>query len=174
MRKYFYHLFADEYDGGAYCDFSQAAAQAIAGKDILLAIWNDDGTKLLAVAGQRGLTINRSADTIEVTTKDTEGGWKASLAGAKEWSISNDGIFVLGSDSHKALGAAFNGGNPICVKVYDMKHKKGLFAGLACVTEYTVEAPYDDAMTYSINLVGMGQLHDLTAETINPDKEPEI
>ena len=48
-----------------YCDFNASAAKAVAGKDILLAVWNADATKLLAVAGQQTLTINRSADEIE-------------------------------------------------------------------------------------------------------------
>ena len=80
-------MFADGYDRGAYCDFSSSAAKAIAGKDILLAVWDSTGAKLMAVSGQQGLTINRSADSIEITSKDTQGGWKSKIAGMKEWSI---------------------------------------------------------------------------------------
>ena len=64
-------LFAN--DNNAYCDFSSTAAKALAGKDILLAVFNTTGDKLLAISGQQGLTINRSADSIEITSKDTEG-----------------------------------------------------------------------------------------------------
>ena len=46
-------LFAN--DNNAYCDFSSTAAKALAGKDILLAIWNDTGDKLLAISGQQDL-----------------------------------------------------------------------------------------------------------------------
>ena len=45
-------LFAN--DDNAYCDFSSTAAKALAGKDILLAIWNAAGEKLLAISGQQG------------------------------------------------------------------------------------------------------------------------
>lgn len=55
-----------------FCNTS--GANAVAGKDIWLCIWNEAGTDLLAVAGQQSLTINRSAEAIEVTAKDT-GGW---------------------------------------------------------------------------------------------------
>ena len=57
---------ANEFDNNVYCDFNATAAAAIAGADILLTIFNSTGEKLLAVAGQQGLTINRSADSIEV------------------------------------------------------------------------------------------------------------
>ena len=72
-------LFA--FDSNNYCDFTSSAAKAVAGKDILLAVFNADGSSLLAISGQQGLTINRSADSIEVTSKDTQGGWKSKLAG---------------------------------------------------------------------------------------------
>ena len=101
----------DAYDDNAYCDFSSNAAKAMAGKDLLLAIWNADGTEILAVGGQKSLTINRSADTIEITSKDTDGGWKSYIAGMKEWSIDSDGIYVKDDESHAVLSAAFEAGD---------------------------------------------------------------
>lgn len=38
-----------------------------------------------------------------------------------------------------------------------------MFGGLAAVTDYSIEAPFDDAMTYSISLEGNGALVDLTS-----------
>ena len=67
MKKYNLQKFA--FDSVDFCDFSAAASKALAGKDMLLCIYNDDGTSLLAISGQQGLTINRSADTIEITSK---------------------------------------------------------------------------------------------------------
>ena len=155
-------MFADGYDSGAYCDFSSSAAKAIGGKDILLAVWDSTGAKLMAVSGQKGLTINRSADSIEITSKDTQGGWKSKIAGMKEWSI----------DSHKALAKAFDAGDPVCIKVVNGKTKKGMFGGLAVITDYPVEAPFDDAVTYSLTLEGMGALVDLIAAPTEPDTMP--
>lgn len=170
--KYNLQLFAGEYDSNAYCDFSSTAAKAMAGKDILLAVWNLDGSKLLAVSGQQGLTINRTADSIEITSKGTEGGWKSKLAGMKEWSIDNDGIYVVESESHKALAEAFNESDPVCIKIYNNKTKKGMFGGLAIITDYPIEAPYDDAVTYSLTLEGMGALIDLTQNPAGTDTAP--
>ena len=154
-----------DFEEGLYCDFDASATNAIAGKDIILAIFDATGADLLAVSGQQGLTINRSADSIEVSSKDTKGGWKSKLAGMKEWSIDNDGLFVPSSASHKALAEAFNNSDPVCLKVVNAKTQKPMFGGLAYVTDYSLEAPYDDAMTYSISLDGNGALADLTEET---------
>lgn len=164
-------LFA--YDDNAYCDFTATAAKAVAGKDILLAIYNADGSKLLAISGQQGLTINRSADSIEITSKDTQGGWKSKIAGMKEWSIDNDGLYVPGDESHSLLSAAFDNGDPVCLKVINGKKKVGMFGGLAVITDYPIEAPYDDAMTYSLSLEGMGALVDLLANKPETDTMPD-
>lgn len=172
-NKYISQIFEGGFDANAYCDFSSEAASATAGKDIVLAIWDATGANLLAIEGQQSLTINRSADTIEVTSKDTEGGWKSSIAGMKEWSIDNGGVYVKDGNAHKALSDAFEKSNPVCIKVYDQKAGKGLFGGLACITEYNLEALYDDAMTYSISLQGMGALVDLTANAPSTDTKPQ-
>lgn len=164
-------LFA--FDSNNYCDFTSSAAKAIAGKDILLAVWSADGTKLLAISGQQGLTINRSADSIEITSKDTQGGWKSKLAGSKEWSIDNDGLYVPNDESHSILSQAFENGDPVCLKIINGKTKTGMFGGLAVITDYPLEAPYDDAMTYSLTLEGMGALVDLSASPVDPDTMPD-
>lgn len=155
------------FENNMYCDFTQGAAKAVAGKDILLAIFDATGENLLAIAGQQGLTINRSADSIEVTSKDTVGGWKSKIQGMKEWSIDNDGLYVASDDSHKTLTKAFNDSELVCLKVINQKEKKGLFGGLAIVSDYSLEAPYDDAMTYSISLEGNGGLVDLSESETN-------
>ncbi|AYJ02361.1 TPA: phage major tail protein, TP901-1 family [Streptococcus pyogenes] len=50
----------------------------------------------------------------------------------------------------------------VCIKVINGKTKKGMFGGLASVSDYSLEAPYDDGMTYSISLEGNGALIDLS------------
>ncbi len=161
------------FDSNNYCDFTSSAAKAVAGKDILLAIWNMDGTKLLAISGQQGLTINRSADSIEITSKDTAGGWKSKIAGMKEWSIDNDGLYVPNDESHTILSQAFENSEPVCLKIINGKTKQGMFGGLAVITDYPLEAPFDDAMTYSLTLEGMGALVDLLNTPVEPDTMPD-
>ena len=48
-----------------------------------------------------------------------------------------------------------------------------MFGGLAVITDYPLEAPYDDAMTYSLSLEGMGALTDLLNAPVSPDTMPE-
>ncbi|MEB7388701.1 phage major tail protein, TP901-1 family [Aerococcus viridans] len=142
--------------------------KAIAGKDILLSVWDSTGSKLIAVAGQQGLTINRDKDTIEVTSKDSQG-WKQNIVGFKEWSIDNDGVYVRDHDSHKLMKEAFDGDDPVLIKVTNQKAKTDLFGGLALVTSYPIEAPYDDAVTYTVTLTGTGALVDLE-DTPSPEQ----
>lgn len=141
--------------------------KAIAGKDILLSVWDSTGSKLIAVAGQQGLTINRDKDTIEVTSKDSQG-WKQNIVGFKEWSIDNDGVYVRDHKSHKLMKEAFDGDDPVLIKVTNQKAKTDLFGGLALVTSYPIEAPYDDAVTYTVTLTGTGALVDLE-DTPSPE-----
>lgn len=145
-----------------YCDFDSSTTKAVAGKDIILAVFDATGTDLLAISGQQGLTINRSADSIEVTSKDTEGGWKSKIAGMKEWSVDNDGYWVPSNESHQVIGKAFQNSDPVCIKIVNGKTKKSMFGGLAYVTDYSIEAPYDDGMTYSLSLEGNGALVDFS------------
>lgn len=152
------------YEDNLYCDFDATAVQAVAGKDILLALFDLTGESLLAVAGQQGLTINRSKDTFEVNSKTTAGGWKSYLGGLKEWSIDNDGLYVGSHESHKALTKAFHNDEFVCIKVINQKTKTSLFGGIAIVADYPIEAPYDDAVTYSLSLSGNGALVDLSDE----------
>ena len=163
---------ADDFDGGAYCDFSASAASALAGKDVLLGVWKADGSAILAVAGQQGLTISRNAETIEVSTKDTSGGWASSIAGLKSWEISLDSLYIKDDTSQNILSTAFENGDLVCIKVYDNKAKKGMFGGIAAITDYSLEFPSDDAATASITFSGVGKLTDLTVEEPNTDIMP--
>lgn len=151
-----------EFENHLYCDFDSSTTKAVAGKDIILAVFDSTGANLLAISGQKGLTINRSADSIEVSSKDTKGGWKSKIAGMKEWSVDNDGFYVPSNASHKALGTAFQNSDPVCIKIVNGKTKKSMFGGLAYVTDYSLEAPYDDSMTYSMTLDGNGALVDFS------------
>lgn len=164
MKKFNIQMFAEPYDG-----ITAPTVQALAGKDLILAIWDSTGENLLAIKGQQGLTINRSADSIEITSKDTEGDWKSKIAGMKEWSIDTDGLYYVSDTSHTALSTAFENGEPVCVKVVNKKSKKGMFAGFAVITDYPLEAPHDDAVTFSITLEGQGKLVDLTANPLDTD-----
>jgi len=170
MNKINLQLFADAptgepFDGGVYGDPTAAMAAATAGKNIIISIWNAAGTSLLAIKGQKSLKLNRKADSIDITTKDDDD-WKAKMAGMKEWGLDTDGIYVMSDESHRELSKAFEESSPVLIKITNKKTKTNMFGGLASITDYSLEAPYDDAMTYSISLEGMGRLVDLTETSV--------
>ena len=59
------------------------------------------------LAGQRNATLDRSAETIDSTSKDSEGFWTESLAGFKSFSIDCDGAFVESDEAYEILEDAF-------------------------------------------------------------------
>ncbi|MDT2277695.1 phage major tail protein, TP901-1 family [Paenibacillus larvae] len=115
---------------------------------------------------QRSATISRSAETIDATSKDTEGYWKESLQGFKEWSIDADGVFVESDQAYKELEDAWL--NSENVKIYIELPSGRRYAGEATITDASLEMPYDDLVTYSLSFQGSGALQMI--ETI-PEKE---
>lgn len=107
------------------------------------------------IAAQRGATLNRSAETLDITSKATEG-WKESLAGLKEWSIDADGLLVESDEGFKALEDAFMDSEKIKIQLQTASGNK--YEGDAIITDFPIEAPYDDVATYSLSFTGAGKL----------------
>jgi TP901-1 family phage major tail protein len=108
------------------------------------------------LAGQQGATLNRSAETIDATSKDTEGFWKETLQGFKEWSIDCDGAFVESDAAYNELEAAFLGSENVPVYIEFPSGTK--YSGSATITDFPIEAPFDDLVKYSLSLQGSGVL----------------
>lgn len=108
------------------------------------------------VGGQRGATLNRGAETLDVSNKATGGAWKEFIAGAKEWSIDCDGILVDGDEAFATLEEKFLSGEIVKVKIGD--DTGWGYQGDAIITDFPVEAPYDDALAYSMTFQGTGAL----------------
>lgn len=128
------------------------------GMDFLIKV--NTGTDLLpvwsTVGGQRGATLNRSSDSMETTYKGTDG-FKTFEPGFKEWSIDADGMIVDSDTALDALEAAFAGSDKVKIElVYG--DDSTTYSGEAIITDFPIEAPYDDMATYSISLQGTGAL----------------
>lgn len=134
-------------------------SKVTAGMDILLKV--NAGTKeipnYVAIAGQKGATLNRSRDTIDTTCKDSAGGWKTSISGMGEWSIDTNGILIDGDENFAKLEQAFLNREVILVQMVNSKTGKG-YEGDVVITDFPLDAPYDDAMTYTLKLAGAGEL----------------
>lgn len=133
------------------------ATNAKRGLDIKISVKNGAEDKFLA--GQRGATLNRSAETIEITNK-VSAGWKENITSVKEWSIDCDGVFVADDAALSELETAFNANTLVDVKISDGTWG---YTGKAIITDFPIEAPYDDAATYSLSLMGSGELTKATA-----------
>lgn len=132
----------------------------IKGLDVLINV--NTGTaevpEFTKVAGQRGATLSRSVDTLETTSKNTEG-FKDFEYSFKEWSIEADGLLVDGDEAFNALEEAFMNSEKVLVQMAFPSGKQ--YKGLAVISEIPIEAPYDDMATYSVTLQGAGKLEKL-------------
>lgn len=132
-----------------------AVAKKVAGVDVLLKVVDELGTKHI-VGGQTNSTLNRSADTIDVTDK-TSGGFKASMAGLLSWSVDCDGFVVLGDQAFTLLEETFLARKPIEVEIRvggDSDADGVTYTGSGYIVDLPLEMSQDDAVTYSFSVEG--------------------
>lgn len=107
------------------------------------------------VAGQRGATLNRSVETTDRTTKDSDGNKEFGVS-FSEWSIEADGLLVESNAALMALEDAFNEKEAIEIELITFAGNK--YQGMAFITDLPIEAPHDDEATYSVTFQGTGAL----------------
>lgn len=135
-----------------------ATGQKIAGVDILVKV----GTPSVVVGGQSGATINRSMNVIETTDK-TSNGWVTKIGGTKEWSVELEAFMVVGDEGYKKLSDAFKNRSEVDV---ECAVAGVMYKGKALISDFPIEAPQDDAVTFSLTLEGTGEL--LEEDLITP------
>lgn len=144
------------------CDFDAQTAQAVHGKNIVLAVLDATCTNLLALAGQQGLTWTVEAENSETATKDGSGDWQVVTAGVKSWSASTDGLWMADDEGRKTIIKALKDGTYVCVGMYERQTIDNgvkyipIRKGLAIITSDELEAPNDDNTTYSAEFTGSG------------------
>ncbi|MBH0159884.1 phage tail tube protein [Fictibacillus sp. 26RED30] len=107
------------------------------------------------VGGQRGATLNRSADTLDSTSKDSNG-WKENEYSFKEWGIESEGLLLDSDVGYSELEDAFM--NAVKVKIQMVTASGKKYEGMSLVTDFPIEAPYDDLATYSVTFTGDREL----------------
>lgn len=131
------------------------------GKDFLLYV--NTGTMALPewqmIGGQRNSGLSRQADSIDVSHK-TSGGWSATKAGLRSWSIDLSGLVLLQDIGVRALSVAFESGKDVELKLAYPDHSYR--TGWASVTEFSIDIPHDGAATLTGKLSGNGALSALT------------
>lgn len=146
------------FDSGAYCSAAAGGIAAIDGADVITCLFNADGTKLLAVAGEKDTKVSISADTKSFSSKDSKGAWKVQRASTKSFDVSVETVLVKDAESDKIIRKALEDGTALCIKqVFDNADYTPIGGGSVIVTKYEVDAPSDDVMTASISLSGTGK-----------------
>ena len=130
------------------------SGQASLGLDLLIYIGENP------IGGQRGASYEMSAESIDISTKTT-GAWKAKIGGAKEWTAECEGVFFFNETGFEAAKTAFKAGTPVQLKFTKRGEPTKGEQGNAIITSIAIDAPYDDAMTYSISFEGAGALEDI-------------
>ena len=130
-----------------------------AGCDVLLKVAKEGNgggtpTAYTVIGGQTGATLNRSAETIDVTDK-TNDGYKESMAGLKEWSIDCDGFVVISDAGIDILDAQFEARKPVYIEVTIAGNK---YTGSGYIVDYPMEMPLDSAVSFSLSIAGASKL----------------
>ncbi|WP_429969156.1 phage major tail protein, TP901-1 family [Enterococcus sp. AZ136] len=130
----------------------------ISGAEVLLKI--KEGSTLVTVAGQQGMTLNLSGDTIDTTDK-TSGGWKTAMAGLLEWGIDQDVFYTVGDKSNELLLNAFVNRKPVTVEVMVGGTDEAgsiKYSGEAYITSFPMDFALDNAVSVSMSLAGASAL----------------
>jgi TP901-1 family phage major tail protein len=126
------------------------------GVDILIQIESKTtpGT-FVTVAGQRNATFSEEAETIDMTSKMSNG-YTENDYGLGSWSVSCDGVYVLGNAELTALRDAQRNKEMVKCRWVEAGSPQ-IEEGLAVVTSREIEGPYDAEATYSVELTGSGK-----------------
>jgi TP901-1 family phage major tail protein len=108
------------------------------------------------VGGQRNATFSEEVETIDVTSKSSDG-YTESDYGLGSWSISCDGVYVLGDAQYKALKDAMRNKEKVKVRWAETGTGGQTEEGFALVTSRELEAPFDAEVTYTVELTGSGK-----------------
>lgn len=140
----------------------------IAGVSVLLKVDTSvlqDGSQMTAIGGQKGASLSRSAETIDVSDKTT-GGWATSMMGLKSWSLDCDGFVTLGDEALTQLHKAFDERKPLQVEIEIGNYNGGVggttgaykYSGKAVIVDFPEDFAMDNAVSYSLSLQGASPL----------------
>ncbi|MFN4156073.1 MAG: phage major tail protein, TP901-1 family [Paracoccaceae bacterium] len=127
------------------------------GKDLLLKLdLTGDGT-FETVAGLRATRISFNAETVDVTSLESAGGWRELLGGAgvKSASISGSGVFRDANTDERARQIFFDGEVPdFQVIIPDF----GVVEGAFMITAIEYSGSHNGEATYEMSLASAGAL----------------
>jgi TP901-1 family phage major tail protein len=127
------------------------------GKDLLIKLDTTGGGDFETVAGLRATRISFNAESVDVTSLDSAGGWRELLTGAgvKSAAISGSGIFKDASTDERARQVFFDGDTPAWqVIIPDF----GVVEGAFQLTSIEYAGDYNGEATYELSMASAGAL----------------
>jgi TP901-1 family phage major tail protein len=127
------------------------------GKDLLLKVDLSDDGQFETVAGLRATRISFNAETVDVTSLESAGGWRELLrgAGVRSASISGSGVFRDANTDERARQIFFDGEVPnFQVIIPDF----GVVEGPFQITAIEYAGNHNGEATYELTLASAGAL----------------
>ncbi len=130
---------------------------AQSGKDLLIKLDLTGGGQFTTIAGLRATRVSFNAESVDITSLESAGGWRELLGGAgvKSASISGSGVFKDASTDERTRQVFFDGQTPdFQVVIPDF----GIVEGPFQVTSIEYAGSHNGEATYEISLSSAGQL----------------
>ena len=127
------------------------------GKDLLIKVDLTGDGQFGTVAGLRATRISFNAESVDVTSLESQGGWRELLAGAgvKSAAISGSGVFKDDASDERARQIFFDGETPeFQVIIPDF----GIVEGAFQVTGLDYAGAHNGEATYELSLASAGAL----------------
>jgi TP901-1 family phage major tail protein len=127
------------------------------GKDLLIKVDMAADGQFTTLAGLRATRVSFNAETIDVTSLESQGGWRELLSGAgvRSVSITGSGVFRDAATDERARQIFFDGEAPAFqVVIPDF----GIVEGPFMVTSIEYGGSHNGEATYELSLASAGTL----------------
>lgn len=127
------------------------------GKDLLVKVDMNGGGLFETIAGLRATRVSFNAESVDVTSLESQGGWRELLSGAgvKSAAISGSGVFRDANTDERARQLFFDGETPdFQVIIPDF----GIVEGPFQVTSVDYAGTHNGEATYELAMASAGAL----------------
>lgn len=127
------------------------------GKDLLIKMDMNGAGLFETVAGLRATRISFNAETVDVTSLESQGGWRELLGGAgvKSAAISGSGVFKDEGTDERARQIFFDGETP---QFQVIVPNFGVIEGAFMVTSIEYSGSHNGEATYELSMASAGAL----------------